>query len=182
MAQDPISTRPVAVVTGGSQGLGLALARGLAAAGWALVIDARRSERLDAAVAGLAPQTDVAGIAGDVAAPEHRRALADAAATLGPVQALGNNASTLGATPLPRLGEIDPDVLRRLFDVNVVAPVALVQELDDQWAPHATVGKITSDAAGQAYEGWRATGSPHAALEDAGRGLARQGPGRRLRH
>src|SRR5260370_20739922 len=164
MAQDPISTRPVAVVTGGSQGLGLALARGLAAAGWALVIDARRSERLDAAVAGLAPQADGVGIAGDVTDPEHRRALADAAATLGPVQALVNNASTLGATPLPRLGEIDPDVLRRLFDVNVVPPVALVQELDDQWAPHATVVNITSDAGVEAYERWGGYGSSKAAL------------------
>src|SRR5260370_8529382 len=101
MAQDPISTRPVAVVTGGSQGLGLALARGLAAAGWALVIDARRSERLDAAVAELAPQTDVVGIAGDVTDPEHRRALPDPAAPLGPVHALGNNPTPLRPTPPP---------------------------------------------------------------------------------
>ena len=180
MAQDPTSTRPVAVVTGGSQGLGLALARGLAAEGWALVIDGRRSDRLDAAVAELAPQTYVVGIAGDVTDPAHRRALADAAATLGPVQALVNNASTLGATPLPRLGKIDPDVLRRVFDVNVVAPVALVQELDDQWAPHPTVVNITSDAGVEAYEGWGGYGSSKAALEHASRVLAEERPDLRV--
>ena len=46
--------RPVAVVTGASQGLGLALAEALAARGWSLVVDARRADRLDAAVTRLA--------------------------------------------------------------------------------------------------------------------------------
>ena len=41
----------VAIVTGASQGLGLALADALADRGWALVVDARRTDRLDAAVA-----------------------------------------------------------------------------------------------------------------------------------
>ena len=63
---------PVAIVTGASQGLGLALAETLADRGWALVIDARRSERLDAAVASLAPRTTVVGVAGDVTDTAHR--------------------------------------------------------------------------------------------------------------
>jgi NAD(P)-dependent dehydrogenase (short-subunit alcohol dehydrogenase family) len=176
MAHDSISTRPVAVVTGGSQGLGLALARGLAAAGWALVIDARRPERLAAAVAELAPLTDVIGVAGDVTDPAHRRALAGAASKLGPVQLLVNNASTLGATPLPRLDDIDPEVLRRVFDVNVIAPVALVQELDDQWAVHPTVVNVTSDAGVEAYEGWGGYGASKAALEHISRVLAAERP------
>ena len=57
-------------------------------------------------------------------APEHRAAIAEAAARLGPVELVVNNASTLGASPLPTLGAIDPDVLTRVFDVNVVAPIA----------------------------------------------------------
>jgi NAD(P)-dependent dehydrogenase (short-subunit alcohol dehydrogenase family) len=70
------------VITGGSQGLGLALARTLAEAGWALVIDARRRDRLDAAAAELTELTKVVGIPGDVSDPRHRRALADAAQRL----------------------------------------------------------------------------------------------------
>ena len=87
MAELRSTNPPVAVVTGASQGLGLALAEALADAGYALVIDARRADRLDAAVAALsrtAPR--VVGVAGDVTDPEHRRALARAAAELGPVQ------------------------------------------------------------------------------------------------
>jgi NAD(P)-dependent dehydrogenase (short-subunit alcohol dehydrogenase family) len=180
MEHDPISTRPVAVVTGGSQGLGLALARGLAADGWALVIDARRPERLNAAVAELAPLTEVVGIAGDVTDPAHRRALAGAASKLGPVQLLVNNASTLGATPLPRLDTIDPEVLRRVFDVNVIAPLALVQDLDGQWATDPTVVNVTSDAGVEAYEGWGGYGSSKAALEHASRVLAQERPDLRV--
>src|SRR2546421_2894118 len=116
------ATRPVAVITGGSQGLGLALAEALARDGWALVIDARRRDRLDAALAGLAGHTDVVGIPGDVTDPAHRSALARAARGLGPVRLLVNNASTLGASPLPSLRDIDPGVLRRGFARNIVVP------------------------------------------------------------
>lgn len=176
MSTDPIDPKPVAVVTGGSQGLGLALARALAARGWALVIDARRRDRLEAAVSELAPLTDVVGVPGDVTDPAHRHALADAAASLGPVQLLVNNASTLGASPLPSLTDIDVDVLRRIFDVNVVAPIALVQVLDGRWAEHATVVNVTSDAAVEAYAGWGGYGSSKAALEHASRVLAEERP------
>src|SRR3989440_9757571 len=133
------ATRPVAVITGGSQGLGLALAEALARDGWALVIDARRRDRLDAAVARLAGQTDVVGIPGDVTDPAHRSALARAARELGPVRLLVNNASTLGASPLPSLPDIDPDVLRRVLDGNVVAPPAPVQALGGRLGRDAAV-------------------------------------------
>ena len=180
MASPPFDTRPVAVITGGSQGLGLALTEALADAGWALVIDARRRDRLDAAVARLAARGPVVGVPGDVTDPAHRRALADAAAGLGPVRLLVNNASTLGASPLPSLGEISVEQLHRVFDVNVVAPIALVQELDDQLAPDATVVNITSDAAVEAYEGWGGYGASKAALEHASRVLAAERPARRV--
>jgi len=169
---DPSTAKPVAVITGGSQGLGLALAEGLAEAGWALVLDARRSDRLDTAAAELARVTDVIAVPGDVTDPDHRRALADAAARLGPVGLLVNNASTLGTSPLPQLHDLDPDLWHRIFDVNVVAPIALVRELDGQWADRATVINITSDAGVEAYETWGGYGSSKAALEHASRVLA----------
>jgi NAD(P)-dependent dehydrogenase (short-subunit alcohol dehydrogenase family) len=165
-------TRPVAVITGGAQGLGLSLATALADEGWALVIDARRADRLDSAAAELATRTTVTAIAGDVTDPEHRRALADAAHALGPVRLLVNNASTLGASPLPSLTEITPETFVRTFEVNVVAPIALVQALGPQLAEGATVINITSDAAVEPYEGWGGYGSTKAALEHASRVLA----------
>ena len=178
--QDPSTTKPVAVITGGSQGLGLALAEALAEADWALVIDARRSDRLSTAAADLARVTDVIAVPGDVTDPEHRRALAHAAARLGPVRLLVNNASTLGTSPLPDLHDLDPDVWHRIFDVNVVAPIALVRELDGQWADPATVVNITSDAGVEAYETWGGYGSTKAALEHASRVLAAERPDLRV--
>jgi NAD(P)-dependent dehydrogenase (short-subunit alcohol dehydrogenase family) len=172
--------RPVAVVTGASQGLGLALAEALAARGWALVIDARRAARLDAAVTRLSPLTAVVGVAGDVNDPEHRRALASVAAELGRVELVVNNASTLGASPLPSLAAITPEVLSGTFETNVVAPIALLQALDEVLTDDATIVNITSDAAVEAYEGWGGYGASKAALEHASRVLAVERPGRRV--
>jgi NAD(P)-dependent dehydrogenase (short-subunit alcohol dehydrogenase family) len=102
--------------------------------------------------------------------------MAHAAARLGPVHLLVNNASTLGVSPLPRLRDLDVAVLRRVFETNVIAPIALVQDLDAQWADHATVVNVTSDAAVEAYEGWGGYGASKAALEHASRILAEERP------
>ena len=176
MAELRSATPPVAVVTGASQGLGLALAEALADEGYTLVVDARRADRLDAAVAALARRTRVVGVAGDVTDPEHRRALVRAAAELGPVHVVVNNASTLGASPLPPLSTIGTDVLRSVFEVNVIAPIALVQALDASLVDRATIVNITSDAAIEAYEGWGGYGASKAALEHASRVLAAERP------
>ncbi|HEX7094719.1 MAG TPA: SDR family oxidoreductase [Acidimicrobiales bacterium] len=178
MATDAHVERPqrVALVTGGSQGLGRALAERLVASGWAVVIDARRRERLDDAVAALASHGEVVGIAGDVTDPEHRAALVRAVADRGGVDLVVHNASTLGASPLPALDEIDLDVLRRTFEVNVIAPIALQQALRPWLRDGATVVAITSDAAVEAYETWGGYGSSKAALEHASRVLAVEQP------
>ena len=166
--------RRVAIITGASQGLGEALASALAAADWAVVVDARRAERLAAAIETM--PGEVLAISGDVADPAHRRALVAAAAELGPIDLLVNNASTLGGSPLPPLDQIRPDVLRTTFEVNVVAPVALVAEVIPHAARGATIVNITSDAATEAYPGWGGYGSSKAALEQASRVLAVEHP------
>jgi NAD(P)-dependent dehydrogenase (short-subunit alcohol dehydrogenase family) len=165
-----------AVITGASHGLGLALARSLAEKGWALAIDARRPDRLATAADGLRDLARVAAIAGDIADPDHRLQLATAVRLLGSVRLIVNNASTLGESPLPTLDTIDPDVLRRTFDVNVVAPIALVQLLAPALEPGATIINITSDAAAEAYPTWGGYGASKAALEHAGRVLAVEHP------
>jgi NAD(P)-dependent dehydrogenase (short-subunit alcohol dehydrogenase family) len=172
MGASTTTPAPVAVVTGASRGLGRALAERLARAGWALVIDARRTDRLEAAARELGALTDVVAVAGDVADASHRAALADAARRLGSVQLVVNNASTLGASPQPRVSELDPALLERVFEVNVVAPIALVQALEPHLARGAAVVNITSDAAVEAYEGWGAYGASKAALEHLSRILA----------
>jgi len=159
------------------------LARALAREGFALVLDARRADRLDSAVTALAadsPGTTLTGIAGDVTDPAHRSALAEAAASLGAVRVLVNNASTLGASPLPSLREIEPDVLRRILDVNLVAPLALAQALDTELAPGAAIVNITSDAAVEPYAGWGGYGASKSGLEHASRILAEERPDLRV--
>lgn len=166
----------VAVVTGASQGLGLALARELGATGWSVVGDARDADALAAAVDGLPGGPHVA-VPGDVTDSWHRGALAAHAADLGGAGLLVNNASTLGASPLPRLADLDPGVYARILEVNVVAPVALAGLMLPQLRQrNGRIVNITSDASVEAYETWGGYGSAKAALDHATRVLAAEEP------
>jgi NAD(P)-dependent dehydrogenase (short-subunit alcohol dehydrogenase family) len=106
-------------------------------------------------------------VVGDVTDPEHRRQLVAAAQAMGGLDLVVNNASTLGPSPLPRLDSVSLPSLRQVFDVNVVAPLALLQEAMATLAasPDPRVVNVTSDAAVEAYEGWGAYGSSKAALD-----------------
>ena len=173
----PPTASPVAVITGASQGLGLALATALAERGWDLVVDARRADRLATAVDELRRHTDVTAVVGDVTDPDHRAELVAAARSRpGPVRLLVNNASTLGASPLPALDEVTAEVLDRTFAVNVTAPVLLAGAVVDDLGDGGTVVNITSDAGVEAYEGWGAYGASKAALEHASRVLGAEHP------
>ncbi|HET6294932.1 MAG TPA: SDR family oxidoreductase [Kribbella sp.] len=170
-------TRPVALITGASAGLGLALAHGLAERGWALVINARGAEALKNAADALAGQTDVVPVAGDITDPEHRADLVDAVGELGRLDLLVNNASYLGPSPLQRLGAADLEELRRVYEVDVIAPIALTQAfLPELTAAAGIVLNISSDAAVEAYEGWGGYGSAKAALDHASAVLAAEHP------
>ena len=163
-----------ALITGASRGLGLALARELARRSWRLVIDARGADDLEAARQELAAVTEVTAIPGDVADPEHRRALLAAA---GPrIDLLVNNASVLGPSPQPPLADYPLGVLEHVYRVNVLAPLALVQAALPSLPPGASVVNVTSDAAVEAYEGWGGYGSSKAALEHVTRTLAAEHP------
>lgn len=171
---------PVVLITGASQGLGHALSVHLARLGWTVVADARDATALDAAGADLSGSDHVL-IPGDVTDPAHRAELVAAVVHLGGPDLLVNNASTLGASPLPRFTDLDPATYLRVLQVNVVAPMALVTALLPGLRDHrATVVNISSDAAVEAYEGWGAYGSAKAALDHAGRILATEEPALRV--
>jgi NAD(P)-dependent dehydrogenase (short-subunit alcohol dehydrogenase family) len=161
------NSRPVAVITGGSAGLGLVLARFLAAQGYDLIITGRNAGRLNAAVEEIqSPGGTVQGIAGDVAHEGHRRKLADAVALRGWLDLLVNNASALGPLPMPELIDYPLGDLRQVLEVNTIAPLALVQTLRPWLGKgRGLVVDITSDAARGGYEGWGGYGASKAALE-----------------
>ncbi|CAN5510706.1 SDR family oxidoreductase [soil metagenome] len=153
----------VALVTGGSAGLGRALVHSLAADGWTVVTDARDGERLAASVIGLRA---VVPVTGDVADADHRAALTREVAWLGRLDLLVHNASTLGPTPMRPLRETSAAELLDTWAVNAVAPVALTAAVLP-WLQRSegTLLAITSDAAAEHYETWGAYGAGKAALE-----------------
>lgn len=162
---------PVGIVTGASRGLGLELTHALVDRGWRIVVDGRDGEALRREWGH--PPHDVV-LPGDIADPVHRRALIDAA---GPsIDLVVNNASTLGATPLPALAQYPLDALRGVYEVNVIAPLALIQLALPRLAPGARILNITSDAAVEAYESWGGYGSSKASLEQLTAVLAAEHP------
>jgi len=174
------STSHTALITGASRGLGLALARQLAKLRWILIIDGRGVDALNAVRDELAQLTSVVAIAGDVTDAAHREALAVAAAKVGGLDALVNNASILGPSPQPYLLEYPLDVLEQVYRTNVIAPLALIQVLQHQLKAGACVINITSDAGVEAYEGWGGYGSSKAGLEQLSHILAAENPSWRV--
>src|SRR3954468_7077205 len=182
---------PVAIVTGASRGLGLAIAHGLAGAGWQLVVDGRDAEVLATAAKSLTVTAETAAattedppvtaLAGDVTDAAHRAALVAAADRLGGADLLVNNAGILGPSPQPALADYPLDTLRDVYEVNVVAPLALIQAALPGLRDRAgAVVTVTSDAAVEAYPGWGGYGSAKAAVEQASRILAAEEPAVRV--
>ena len=164
------ASQSTALVTGAGRGLGLALARALLAEGWRVVVDARRATHLTDALPGAIV------VPGDVTEPAHRDALA--AAVAGRLDLLVNNASDLGPSPLPRLADAPLASVRRVYETNVLAPLALTQLLLPLLrASRGTVVNVSSDAAVEAYPGWGGYGSSKAALDQLSAVLAEEEPG-----
>jgi NAD(P)-dependent dehydrogenase (short-subunit alcohol dehydrogenase family) len=149
-----------AILTGASRGLGLALGRALIERGWRIVVDARGAEALQNEWGDVANAT---AIPGDVRDPAHRRALVEAAGER--IDLVVNNASLLGPSPQPPLSRYPLHELRHVYEVNVTAPLGLVQVALPRLREGARILNITSDAGVEPYEGWGGYGSSKAALE-----------------
>jgi NAD(P)-dependent dehydrogenase (short-subunit alcohol dehydrogenase family) len=154
-------------VTGGTSGLGLALVRSLAARGARVAFVARRAQLVER----ISRETSACGIVGDVGLKEDIHAMAlEIAWSLGGVDVLINNASSLGPTPLKLLADTECEELQEALAMNVLGPFRLTKALFGALTSSAREGRsalvinISSDAAVNAYSGWGAYGAAKAAL------------------
>lgn len=168
--------RKVALITGASRGLGAEVALFLARQGTDLVITARGAAALQDMAKLLEKYgVTVKAVAGDVADPAHRRELVRAAEILGRLDILFNNASNLGASPMPPLADYPLDALERVLAVNLIAPLGLIQAaLPLLKQSRGLIVNISSDAAKGGYPGWGGYGSSKAALDLATLTLANE--------
>jgi NAD(P)-dependent dehydrogenase (short-subunit alcohol dehydrogenase family) len=170
---------PVALITGGSAGLGLALTAALAERGWTVVTDGRDPERLVRATEGLA---GVVPVAGDVTDATHRAQLADAVERAGGLDLLVHNASTLGVprgeSTLRPLAEASIEDLQQVWRTNVGAPLVLTALLLPALLRRdgVLVG-ISSDAGVEHYETWGLYGASKEALDHVVQTFAAENPG-----
>src|ERR1700753_568461 len=118
-------TMSTAIVTGASRGFGHALTAALARDGWTVIATGRAPARLEATRA-IDPDRIVV-VRGDVRNPQHQKELVAAAEAASGLHLLIHTASALGPSPPPFVEELAPVELTRIFDVNVVAPLALTQ-------------------------------------------------------
>lgn len=170
----------VAIVTGGSRGLGLAITTSMIRDGWSVVVDGRNARALDRATAALPGPGRLRTVPGDVRDPDHRAELVAEASRWGSIDALVCNASTLGPSPRPQLIDYPLGELRDVLDTNVVANLGLVQQAAGALSPAAAVLLVTSDAAREPYAGWGGYGASKAALEQLGAILAAERPDLRV--
>jgi NAD(P)-dependent dehydrogenase (short-subunit alcohol dehydrogenase family) len=167
---------PVAIVTGASRGFGRAVTAALLDRGWVVVGDARRADDLKTTATELNSDRLIA-LPGDVTDASHREALVAAASEAGALRLLVNNASRLGPSPQPALADYPSGELWAVYQTNLFAPLALIQDTLPTLAENAgVVVNLTSDAAVEPYAGWGGYGSSKAALDQLSAVLAAEAP------
>ena len=166
----------VAIVTGASRGFGRAVTAALLDLGWTVVGDARRADELEKTARELHSARLIA-LPGDVTDASHRAALVATATGAGPLRLLVNNASRLGPSPQPLLADYPETELRAVYQTNLFAPLALIQETLPALLDNAgVIVNLTSDAAVEPYPGWGGYGSSKAAFDQLSAILAAEAP------
>ena len=151
----------VAIVTGASRGIGLAVAEALTAAGARVCVTGRDADGVHAAAARLGG----VGLAGTVADPAHLRDLTELTMDeFGRIDVVVNNAAT--NEPYGPLMEADPDRWRETFTVNVEAPLRLVRHAWRAWMGEhgGSVVNICTEGAAHVGPNVGAYGTSKAAL------------------
>jgi gluconate 5-dehydrogenase len=163
----------VAIVTGGSSGIGRGIAGALARAGASVVVVARREAELTATVEELTAEGCRAGwVGGDLSTRDGVRAAADAAAAVfGEPDILVNSA---GINLRPPMDELDADVWDATMAVNLEAPFLLGQRFGPGMARRGfgRIIHVTSQQAHRAFVGSGAYGVSKGALESLARSQA----------
>lgn len=155
----------VVLITGGSRGLGKALAAAFVVEGAQVVIAARNGDTLEASKQET--NATIAQVADMTQPDDIQRVVNETIDRFGRIDILINNAGTLGPAPRPALLDTDPDALLDTFRINTVGPLRVTQTV----LPHmikqrsGLIINITSDAGVGAYPEWGAYGASKAALE-----------------
>ena len=170
--------QPVALITGGTKGLGQALAQQLLARGYAVAICGRTQGLVEGNVTAWNQWGPVMGVVGDLSEQcVADRLLHAVVEHWGRLDVLVNNASTLGIVPLPSLRSFDTENCVKVFQLNVVIPLYLVSRALPYLDRCGGISvAISSDAAIGGYEGWAVYGSAKAALDLAYATLANEEP------
>jgi gluconate 5-dehydrogenase len=154
----------VAIVTGGSRGLGQEMAEGLAEAGASLMLCARRDEWLTPTVAGFrARGFAVEGMACDVSRPEQVQAVVDrTVAVYGRVDVLINNAGVSWGAPAE---DMPLDRWQKVIDINLTGAFLFAQAAARVMLPRASgciinvasLAALQASATGPHYAGYAAS-------------------------
>ncbi|WFS04674.1 SDR family NAD(P)-dependent oxidoreductase [Rhizobium tumorigenes] len=161
-------TPPVALVTGSTSGIGAAIARRLAAEGYAIVVHSRTSVDAGLALAGMLPMATY--IQADLAVDADRaRLVAEAVAQWGRLDVLVNNAGISRVIPHSDLDAASPAIWHELYEVNVVAPFRLVAEAEPALRAAARTARPGSVVNISSHAGIRPKGAsiPYAAAKAA---------------
>ena len=116
----------LALVTGSTQGIGIATAKMLAAEGARVIINGRRQDTVDRVVGQLGDHGNVRGIAADLSTPEGARQLLERAAAIGPIDILVNNVGYFEVKPF---ADITDEGWISMFELNVMSGVRLSRAL-----------------------------------------------------
>src|SRR3712207_3314720 len=137
-----------ALVTGGSRGIGLAIARSLVARGARVVVTGRKPDALAEAVSALGGPEVAVGVTGNAGDAAHRaEAVRTAVDTFGSLEVLVGN---VGINPVHGpLVDLPLDGFRKILDTNVVGTLGLVQEAWRAWmAEHGGSVLVVASVAG----------------------------------
>lgn len=172
-------TDKFALITGASQGLGRELALAYAREDVrGLVLVARgikQLQELKLEVNQIAPAANAVAIQADLGSmTDIERVAAVALKTCqGRLDILVNNASILGPVPMPYLLDYPAEDFQQVLNVNLVAPLLLIQNLLGAMIDHGgSIINVTSDAGRVGYPGWGAYGISKFGLEGLSQTLA----------